>query len=228
MSTGPRSARPLRARDILTQIVLPGVAVTAATAVAGRFVTKRLRGFPAEDVLLDKLVATRGPALDAWATSVSTASGVAATIGLAVATGAAIGAATRNLRTAAAPLAAIALETAVFTSAAAVVKRPRPDVPKLGYEHKTSSFPSGHTGAAVALYWTWARLLERTGHPVAKVLAPVLRVGAPAAVAHARMHCGMHHPSDVLVGALIGFWSAHAVDDLLLAPVRESVESCTC
>ncbi len=209
---GPR----LNLRAVLRGVVAPALAVTAVTAVVGRLLTGPLRGFAAEDAILRLMAANRTPARNRWATSVSTASGVAAAIALAVASGAVVARTTRNPRAAAAPLAAIALETAVFVSAAAIVKRPRPDVPKLGYEHATTSFPSGHTGAAVALYRTWATLLERSGHPAARVAAPVLRVVAPAAVAHARLHCGMHHPSDVAAGALIGVWSAHAVRELLL------------
>lgn len=203
-------------RDILCKIVVPALAATTATVAVGRIVTGPLRGFPVEDELLRRLVAGRTPAMDRWATSVSTASGVAAAIGLALASGAVVARTTRDARAAAAPLAAIALETLVFTSAAAIVKRPRPDVPKLGYEHATTSFPSGHTGAAVALYRTWATLLERSDHPAAPALGAALRVVVPAAVAHARLYCGMHHLSDVVAGALIGAWSAHAVGELLL------------
>ena len=213
------------------------LAVTAATIAAGKVITGPLRGFPAEDRLLEAMAERRSPAKDRWATSVSTASGVASTIGLALASGGytwarsgrlaheAEGVKTpparavrsgRDARLAVAPLAAIALETAVFVSAAAVVRRPRPAIPKLGYEHRTSSFPSGHTGAAVALYWTWATMLRNSGHPATPAVAPLLRWVAPPVVAHARLYCAMHHPTDVAAGLLIGAWSAREIERTLL------------
>ncbi len=59
----------------------------------------------------------------------------------------------------------------------------------------SSSFPSGHAASAAA--FTTAVTME---HPAAGLaLAPVA-----AAVAYSRVHTGVHWPSDVAVGALIG------------------------
>lgn len=100
------------------------------------------------------------------------------------------------------------LELAVFLVTTAVVHRPRPAVTELDASPPTSSFPSGHTAAAVALYGAIALLIhKRTGHKEAWLLLLM-----PAAVGVARLYRGMHHPSDVLAGALLGaacVWAAY-------------------
>ena len=52
------------------------------------------------------------------------------------------------------PLVAVVMfgELAAFLTIAAVVKRPRPDVPNLDSNLPTSAFPSGHMAATTCLY----------------------------------------------------------------------------
>ncbi|MFF3212996.1 diacylglycerol kinase family protein [Streptomyces sp. NPDC002886] len=100
--------------------------------------------------------------------------------------------------------ASVAVQSAVFLFVTALVDRPRPDVPHLDVAPPTSSFPSGHTGASVALYGGLAviavlRMRGSWRHAVAGALLLV-----PAAVALARMYRGMHYPSDVVGGLLNG------------------------
>jgi len=60
---------------------------------------------------------------------------------------------------------------------------------------RTFSFPSGHSASALAF---------ATGASLAlPVAAPVL-LPAAGAVAYSRVHTGVHYPSDVLVGSVIG------------------------
>ena len=119
---------------------------------------------------------------------------------------------TRNPRSALAPAAALAIETACFVASAALVGRPRPDgVWRPEQPHATSSFPSGHTAAAFALHGTLADLLDRHGAGGAQLLGPLLRYGIPGAIAFSRIYRGQHHISDTVAGAILGQWSATVV-----------------
>lgn len=112
-------------------------------------------------------------------------------------------------------------ELVVFLAVTAAVHRPRPAVPRLDEAPPTSSFPSGHTGAAVALYGCLAVLLLRYASSRLGVLAATLLWLVPVAVAASRLYRGMHYPSDVLAGALGGgLWLLIVVHTLL--PARAS------
>ncbi len=78
-----------------------------------------------------------------------------------------------------------------------IVKRPRPvleGLPPLGGAPSSLSFPSAHATSAFAVATAMTRV-EPLG-ALAFVLALALSLGRP--------YLGMHYPSDVLAGALIG------------------------
>lgn len=126
---------------------------------------------------------------------------------------------TRDRRSAVAPAAALALETACFVGSAALVGRPRPrGVWRPEQPHATSSFPSGHTAAAVAIHTTLADLLDRHGVRGARFLGPLLRYGIPGGIAFSRIYRGQHHISDTVAGVVLGRWSAGVVRRELLSP----------
>lgn len=102
------------------------------------------------------------------------------------------------------PAVAVALQAAVFMSSALVVGRERPEVDRLDEAPPTSSFPSGHTGAATAFWLSAALLARRIEHRAVRVGVVVVCLAVPALVAFARLYRGMHHPSDVIVGFLNG------------------------
>ncbi|MFM2267326.1 MAG: hypothetical protein RL757_767 [Bacteroidota bacterium] len=90
-----------------------------------------------------------------------------------------------------------------------IANRPRPFVaypqyffPKM--EEKTTSFPSGHTTVAFV-----AATSLSLRYPKWYVIAPAYAFAG--GVAYSRMHLGVHYPSDVLGGALLGSASAWAV-----------------
>lgn len=87
------------------------------------------------------------------------------------------------------------------------IKRPRPYVAHpdriTAYDHSgSSSFPSSHTSTAFALATSLS--LE---YPKWYVIAPSFLWAS--GVAYSRMNLGMHYPTDVLAGMLIGAGSAY-------------------
>jgi membrane-associated phospholipid phosphatase len=74
-------------------------------------------------------------------------------------------------------------------------RRPRlPDLPALTSTPTTLSFPSAHASTAFA----GARLYARMGLPGGPLY------GLAAGLALSRLYLGVHYPSDVLVGAMLG------------------------
>jgi len=98
-------------------------------------------------------------------------------------------------------------ELSLFLASAAVVARPRPDVPKLDPHLPTSAYPSGHVAATICLYTAIVLLvLPRTG-AWWRWLTLVPAVAMPVLVAAARMYRGMHHPTDLLGSVVLaGLW----------------------
>ncbi|MGK5641717.1 phosphatase PAP2 family protein [Streptomyces sp. URMC 126] len=90
---------------------------------------------------------------------------------------------------------------------------PRELVPHDGVEERpdSSSFPSGHTAAAVAFCAAVGR-----AWPCAGALCAV----PTALVAAERVHSGAHYPSDVAAGAVLGAASAWATGRLPRLSVR--------
>ena len=64
-------------------------------------------------------------------------------------------------------------------------------------EHDPNSFPSGHTSASFAAASAWCRTLPRRWMKVAAVVLA-------AVMASSRLYVGVHFPSDVLAGVLVG------------------------
>lgn len=108
---------------------------------------------------------------------------------------------------------ALLTEVAVFLVTTLAVERGRPAVPHLDDAPPTSSFPSGHTAAATALYVALALVLRRYGVPWPVWLLAAL----PCAVGFSRLYRGMHHPSDVVAGMALGLLCVLLADRVLLA-----------
>lgn len=107
-------------------------------------------------------------------------------------------------------MSAVVLQALVFLATQFVVARPRPEVEQLDPAAPTSSFPSGHTSAAIALYGSlallllWRRLPEhaaRAGAWVPRAAAMAL-FAIPLLVAWARLYRGLHYPLDI-VGSVL-------------------------
>ncbi|MFJ8885640.1 diacylglycerol kinase family protein [Streptomyces sp. NPDC102402] len=111
---------------------------------------------------------------------------------------------------------AVSLQSLVFLVVTEAVDRTRPDVERLDASPPTSSYTSGHTGAATALYAGLAVLvLHRTKAPWRRPVAFLLLL-VPLLVGIARAYRGMHHPTDIAGGLLNGGLSLLIVGRALL------------
>lgn len=100
---------------------------------------------------------------------------------------------------------ALTLEVAVFLSVTFAVGRPRPDVIRLNATPTTDSFPSGHAAAAtVLLIGITIVVFSFTGKRAVRALCLATAILFICLVAFGRVYRGMHHPTDVGVGVLLG------------------------
>jgi undecaprenyl-diphosphatase len=93
-------------------------------------------------------------------------------------------------------------ELAAFLAAAAVVKRPRPDVTQLDRHLPTSAYPSGHEAATCCLYVAIAILVIGHARGWWRWLFLIPAIAMPVLVALSRMYRGEHHPTDILASLL--------------------------
>jgi membrane-associated phospholipid phosphatase len=100
---------------------------------------------------------------------------------------------------------AVAGQALVFFLVQLAVKRPRPHVHRLDSGIPTSSYPSGHTGAATALFVGSALLVGwYVRRRWLKTLAVTVLVAVPLLVAVSRLYRGAHHLTDVLAAYVNG------------------------
>ncbi len=184
-------------------IVVAWVLVLGIIVGLGELVTKHGNG----NVLGDRTVprwfaAHRTPGLTRWSEIFSTLGATEAILMVSLATCVVFLAVTRHWR----PVIFIATlmfgELAAFLAAAAVVKRPRPDVTHLDHHLPTSAYPSGHTAATCCLYVAVAILVVGHARGWWRWLFLIPAIAMPVLVALSRMYRGEHHPTDVL-GSLL-------------------------
>jgi membrane-associated phospholipid phosphatase len=100
---------------------------------------------------------------------------------------------------------ALTVEVTVFLMTTVIVNRPRPTVPRLDASPPTSSFPSGHTAAAIALWFSLAIVIAvHVKNALVRGLVWAIAFGVPVFIAISRLYRGMHHPTDVIGSALLG------------------------
>ena len=111
----------------------------------------------------------------------------------------------RKWRVAAFVLTAIVVEAATYRVVTLLIHRQRPSVPRLDSLPANTSYYSGHTAASVAVYCGLALLItSRIRNTFARALCWVVAILIPLLVALSRLYRGMHHPTDVAAGALVG------------------------
>lgn len=100
---------------------------------------------------------------------------------------------------------AVVGETLIFWLTTLLIDRQRPKLEQLDAAPPTSSFPSGHTAASVAFYGTVALVLAwHTRHLWLRWLGVLVAIAVPLLVGGSRLYRGMHFPTDVLAGLLLG------------------------
>jgi len=128
------------------------------------------------------------------------------------AVGALIALVTRQWRLAAFLLFALAVESAAYRTTTLVIHRHRPEVHRLEKLPVDASYPSGHTAASIAVYCGLALLLtSRIKNRAAQVAIWIVAILIPVFVAFSRMYRGMHHPTDVAGGVIIGIAAVAAL-----------------
>ena len=115
-------------------------------------------------------------------------------------------AALRHWRLAAYMAFGLAVESALYRVTSLAVPRHRPAVDRLDNLPVNASYPSGHTAASVVVYSGIALLLtSRMTRRGSRALTWSIAALITLFVAGSRMYRGMHHPIDVIAGALLGF-----------------------
>jgi membrane-associated phospholipid phosphatase len=99
---------------------------------------------------------------------------------------------------------AVAVEASAFLVTTLVIQRQRPTVPRLDVSPPTSSFPSGHVAAGIALYIGLAIVVtSHVRNALVRAVIWIVAVAIPFLIAISRVYRGMHHPTDVLASLLV-------------------------
>lgn len=94
--------------------------------------------------------------------------------------------------------------------------RPRPHIFTWGAQAVSSSFPSGHAMSATIVYATVAYLAARLQkHRWSRWLTMLFAAVVIVLISFSRLYLGVHYPSDVLAGAVVGLaWAAFCMATL--------------
>jgi membrane-associated phospholipid phosphatase len=210
-------------RNLLLHALAPGIVLWLAIAAFGQALTGPLIGWNRSESALNRsLQGTRDRTWDSVTALWSHVGNTEIIIGVSAVAVALVWWRTRRWWFAVIPAIAVSLQASIFVAATLVTGRPRPDVPHLDPAPPTSSYPSGHVGASVALYASLAIMattIERTW--LRRTVIAVCTV-IPFLVVYARLYRGMHHLSDVVVGAINGLVCAGLAAHCLLHRRRDT------
>jgi len=195
-----------------------GIVVTAAAAwLFGEFADEVMEGETQtfDETVLRWIGARRTPVLDSVMLEI-TALGTGAVVLMIVCISGLFLALTRHKYSALLLLVATGGGLALNAVLKLFFDRPRPGVVEWGTHAVSSSFPSGHSMSATIVYSTVAYLAARLS-PRLWIRWVTMLVAALiiALIALSRLYLGVHYPSDVLAGAIVGLaWAAFCMATL--------------
>ena len=199
----PRWAALRHPGRVAAAVVIAWVLILGIIVGIGKLITAYGNGNLLGDRTIPHwLAAHRTPGLTRLSLVFSTLGATGAILLVSVATCAVFLGLTRHWR----PVVFIAVvmfgELGAFLAAAAVVKRPRPDVTHLDHHLPTSAYPSGHMAATCCLYIAIAILVIGHARGWWRWLFLIPAIGMPVLVAASRMYRGEHHPTDIAASIL--------------------------
>lgn len=226
------AANPPAASTVLRQLalraLLPGLVVFALIVGLGKLIMGPLGELQAEEPWSKQAEQARTPIFVTLTHLWSSSTDTWMTIGTGIAASLLVWFLTRRWWVGIVPVLAITLESSIFVAATHIVGRPRPEVSRPDEAPPTSSFPSGHAAAAMALWLSIALLAARIERAWLRRTIMTIGVVLPILVAFARFYRGAHHVSDIVVGVLLGIfcaWTAtHAVTATRQAPYEREPE----
>lgn len=192
-------------RDLALRVGVPAVAwwvlvVGLGLLLTGPLAELRERENAVNEWFVDQRTATLDTLTEIWGVMGTTET----IIGICLVVSGLVWWRTRQWWYAVVPAIAVAVQAGVFMLAALVVSAERPEVEQLDAAPPTSSFPSGHSGASIALYVSLALMAQRIRQPWLRVSVTIVLLVLPLLVVYSRLYRGMHYPSDVVVGVLNG------------------------
>lgn len=206
-SAPPRNTA-VEVRSAAVRLIAAAVAIWALLSAIGYALSHWLNGstFEKKDLWIDRWFAHRRSS--GWNAATQVGSHLAETMTV-IAIGAVVFVALRVIlgrwRESIFILIALVGEVTIFVCTTLVIDRARPPVAHLDAAPPTSSFPSGHTAASIALYGSIALVTwSCSDRGWLRKLMLAIAVVVPILVGLSRLYRGMHYPTDVLGGALLG------------------------
>ena len=219
-------------RDIALRVLAPAVVLFGLIVGIGFLIVGPLKDLPWENDLSKSVAAGRTATMNSITAVWSHIGNTEIVIGVCVVVVALVWWRTKQWWYAVIPAIAIAAQASVFVAATTLTDRKRPTVEHLDPAPPTSSYPSGHMGAATALYLTFALMAQRIETVWLRRVVTVVCAIVPLLVGYARLYRGMHHLVDILVGMVNGIVCAllawnylrrRAAGERATSAVREAV-----
>lgn len=192
----------------LRRLALPAVLIAGALVLLGLLLTRVLdtTWVTREDAELSReLAAERNPDGKLVTSLITVLADTATVIVLTAVAAVVFRLVFKRWRESVVVICAVVGETLIFWLTTLLIDRRRPVVPQLDPAPPTSSFPSGHTAASVAFYGAVALIvLWHTRRVWLRWLVVAMAIAVPLLVGGSRLYRGMHFPTDVLAGLLLG------------------------